>query len=551
MRIMRQKFLLYFSFVFAAAVIFSGVHFGLPLWLVDDEPPYILAALKMIQVKTLLPVLHLEDFKPFLYYPPYLSYFYLPFFLIILVAKYLFFTGTVEQFSYLIGADPSIFFLAARLIIATISLVGLFLFYKICLRLCGDIWKAVLAVFFLATSFSYLALSMNSRHWLPVTFIFLLTIYFLSDSNLSWKKRYLLATLSLGIGMGINVISAIGVLLLPLWYLIYDRNSIKSAFKNPFVYILIILFVFLSFIPLVLFPASLGFSGGVTFAGKSFVGLLKSLAVFLMPLIFTEPILIFWAFLGVVVAFKKRDRFLCLLIIFIIFYSIIFYSFFYYTHRFVVPLLPWIAVLAAFGFYELWQFILQKYLFKILMFVSLLFPVLVSSRLAYLSFQNDSRILARNWVENNLPASSKFVTFSPRLRLASSRASITEQKSIDSASLRKVDEAEMFFDGALDGKSFNALNLYTVSNLDFFDHLPEYIKKQNVEYLVISASEAEYANKINTIKAALPSYLKLESFGSDLGVRMPGAEVFKWTWLDLFEIKEFGPKIEIYRIDKA
>lgn len=555
---MKPKFILYFSFAFAIAVIFSGVHFGLPLWLVDDEPPYILAALKMIQLKTVLPVLHLEAFRSFLYYPPYLSYFYLPIFIAILSVKYLFFSGTVEQFSYTISINPSIFFLAARLMIASLSLAGLVLFYKISLRLFENARVAVLAVFFLATSFSYLALSANSRHWLPVTFIFLLTLFFLSNQNFSFKKRYLLATTFLGLGVGVNVVSAVGVLFLPLWYLIYERQSLKSALTNPFVYSLIIIFSSLSVLPLIIFPSSLGFSGGVTLLGKSFMGLFTSPVNFLMPVIIVEPILFFWSLLGAIIAIKKRDRFLIFCIIFVILYSAIFYSLFYYTHRFVVPLLPLISALAAFGFNGLLQFLLLlddrqigvglKYFFGILITTSLLFPVLISSRLAYLSFQNDSRILAREWVEKNLPADAKIITFSPRLRIASSRVSILEQKNIDPASLRKVDEAEAFFNGSLGNKYFNALNLYTVSDLIFFSYLPEYIKKQNVEYLVISSSEAEYINKTESIKKELPQYNKIVSFGSDLGVRQPGSEVFKWTWLDLFKIKEFGPKVEIYKI---
>ena len=226
-----------------------------------------------------------------------------------------------------------------------------------------------------------------------------------------------------------------------------------------------------------------------------------------------------------------------------------------------MPLLPFLVIFAGYGFYELW-FLLSgfddrqnriwmkaKPFFKFLMVITLFFPVIVSSRLGYLSLQNDSRIIAKDWIENNIPQGSKIVTFSPRLRVSSSRVALLEQKNIEPSSLRKIDEAEMFFDGSYEGNSFYALNLYTVSNLDFLKNLPVYLEKQGIEYLVISPNEGEYIGKFDTIKAETPKYSLAASFGSDLGVRMPGAEVFKWTWADLFKIKEFGPRVDVYRIN--
>ena len=92
----------------------AGINYGLPLWLIDDEPPFTLAALKMIQLKTLLPVFHLDEFKTVLYYPPYLSYFYLLPFSVLLGIKYLFIGGAISQFINYVVLDLSQFFVIAE-----------------------------------------------------------------------------------------------------------------------------------------------------------------------------------------------------------------------------------------------------------------------------------------------------------------------------------------------------------------------------------------------------------------------------------------------------
>ena len=85
----------------------AGVSYGLPLWLVDDEPPFVLAALKMLELKTLLPALHFADFKTVLYYPPYLAYLYLPFFAALAAVKFLFYKGAANLFAAYLLSDLS------------------------------------------------------------------------------------------------------------------------------------------------------------------------------------------------------------------------------------------------------------------------------------------------------------------------------------------------------------------------------------------------------------------------------------------------------------
>src|SRR3989344_2645647 len=73
-------------FVFLARIV--GVSYGLPLWLVDDETPFTLAALKMLQLKTLIPALQLAGNKIFILRRPERSFCFVSFNRSFLVLRY-------------------------------------------------------------------------------------------------------------------------------------------------------------------------------------------------------------------------------------------------------------------------------------------------------------------------------------------------------------------------------------------------------------------------------------------------------------------------------
>ena len=97
MKSLNKSLIFILALAFLARIV--GISYGLPLWLVDDEPPFTLAALKMLQLKTLIPASQLADFKTVLYYPPYLSYLYLPFFAALVAIKLLLYDGPSALFA--------------------------------------------------------------------------------------------------------------------------------------------------------------------------------------------------------------------------------------------------------------------------------------------------------------------------------------------------------------------------------------------------------------------------------------------------------------------
>ncbi len=540
---MKNKWPLFFILIFVFLVGAAGVHYGLPLWLIADEPPFVLAALKMIQLKTLLPVFHQEDFQPFLYYPPYLSYFYLPFFVLILGVQFLFFNGTAQEFVNFIASDTTVFFIAARLLMVLLGVFSAFLIYQIAERIFRNRLAGVFSAFFLGTSLSYLALSATTRHWMPVAFIFVLTLFFLTYPDWSFRKRYLFSVLTLGVGSGISTIAVLGALLIVFWYFFYDQRSLREDLKDKFFYFLLFLFILLFIIPALLYPYGFGSKGRVTsLSDKSLIGFLESPIVFLKPVIVSEPVLAFWALIGLVWAFIKKEKFFLPLLLYVIFYGAIFYLFFRFEHRFVVPLVPFLAFFAGYGFMLFFQAVRNNFL-RGLSVVTLLVPLISAGQLGLLAYRNDSREMARGWVEANIPAGSRILVNAPSLRLAANQEAIDEQRLLDPSSLRKVDEAEMVLNGNPRYRSFHALNLYTVQNKEFYQGIADYAHQHNYEYLVVAPD-----NNHGYFQRLIEQGILLQSFGDPQKLYSLEISKFSGSPFGFWRLKEFGPEVLIYKL---
>ena len=214
--------ILFVILVFAFLVRVAGIGYGLPLWLIADEPPFTLGALKMIELKTVIPRFHVEEFRSILYYPTYISYFLLPAFSGILAIKYLSFDGDRLSFINYIGSDLSDFFLAARFLNILLAVFSIYLIYGVSRNIFNDEWSGLAASFLLSTSLLHIMLSIAARQWMPISLILLLVLYFLTHPSMSFKKRYFLSILISGIGIDISAISSVALFLVDFYFLLFD-----------------------------------------------------------------------------------------------------------------------------------------------------------------------------------------------------------------------------------------------------------------------------------------------------------------------------------------
>ena len=547
-RLLRPQLILLYILAFSFLVRLAGINYGLPLWLIDDEPPFTLAALKMIQLKTLIPAFHLDEFRAFLYYPPYLSYLYLLPFSLLLVIKYVFFNGGLEQFLYYVSGDLSQFFLIARFFNVLFGTLSAWLLYKVAENIFKNKYIALLSAFFLSTSLFHILMSVTGRHWLPVSFLFILGLYFLTNENLSYSKRFLCAMIVAGIGTGVSIIVVLLTIFILYWYLFYENEPVVVLLRDKTFYLACFIFIVLAALPAVIYPGSFGFSGDITTeSAKTISGILQSPFLFLKPIAVSEPIFMLFAVIGLIMTLLYKRRLFWPVFLFIYTYSAIFYLFFRYEHRFTISLFPLLAILAAYGFYECYRRINIRIISAGFMII-LIIPLILSLRLGYLFYKDDSRIHAREWIENNIPQGSRVLVYARLTRLSSTQEAIGEQEKIDPGSLRRVDIAEENLASGRPG-SFHALNFYSISSPEFYEDIKNYAMLNKYQYLMMQMDNFNKSQEQwDQIYGVASGGRELVSFGGAPEEYSLFIGQLTGNPLYLFKLKELGPKIVIYKL---
>lgn len=537
--------------LFAFLIRIVMIKYGLPFWLYNDEPPFVLTTLKMFQLKTLLPVLHEADFTPFMYYPPYISYLYIPFFILAIILTWLGFEGDFSEYQAVIASDPSIFFITGRFIIILISLITIYLIYKISESIIKEKFSSLCVAFLSCTSLMFLSLSVTGKHWVPILFFYTLCFYILTHPIWSIKKRYLLSALVIGLGTGVSTIVILFSVVILLWYILKDKNNILDVVKKSLMYKVAFIILILSVIPVLLYPASLGFVPDTTLHDpKTLFGLIFSSITFLTPFIMTEPVIIILFAIGLYFGFKKNKEFYITSISFIIFYNTIFYIFFRFEYRFLLPLILFLTIGAGIGIKEIREKIQGKKSLAIII-ILLILPLSFTLRLSYLGYVNDSRIKAKEWLNANAEAGDKIIVYANLMRINNNKEGILEQGYIDPKSLRTNDRNSLTIRQELiKEKTFHALNLYTVENDNFYRIIDTYAKKNNYKYLIFSKRDfLDKPEQFEYVKNLTKDAKLMVSYGNNESNYSLSKTEIGPNLLPFFRINEFGPEIEIYKLN--
>ena len=550
--IAQPRYILGAIMVFAFLVRIVGIGYGLPLWLFDDEPSLVTSALKMLEVKTLLPCFHQEEVGSLLYYPPYLSFLYLIPFSMIIGIKYLLFYGSWAQFVNYLLTDTSSFFITARLMSITFGMLTMGLLYITAKQIFYSKKIALLSAFFLAFSITHTNLSSFAIHWIPATFFITLGLWMVTCPRFSFRMKHMLSAVIAGVGFGFSIMSVFVLLLIPLMYIFIEKKTVFEALKDKALYKTAFISIALAAIPLMLNPNSLGFVSDTTLVSntKTFIGVLKSPVELLKPIAFIEPILTIFAILGLGTLFvNKRHRSYCLVIIaFIIFYAVIFYLGFRFEERFMLPLIPILSLAAGYGSASILNYAVKNKLALAVILMILSIPIAASIKLAWLKYRDDNRIQARRWIEYNIAPNAKIITYANLTRITSTPKAIAEQESIDSASLRRVDKAERAFARNPRGiPSFHALNLYSVSNENFFDSLDAYLQEGGYKYILISAKPNENLPYYKAFGSAIAHATFIKTFGENRNIENFTSGSIG-SVIQLFKAQHVGVPVVLYAL---
>lgn len=550
MSIPKHRTVLFIIIALAFVVRLVGVNYGLPLWLIGDEPPFVTATLKMIEMKTVLPFLHQDELKSTLYFPPYLAFLYIPFFLILITIKFIFFRGSLDILKNYITSNPSDFFLLARLLNVAFGTATVYLIYKTAKNIFAEKRPALLASLILALSPLHIYLSTFARDWVPATFLFTMAIFILSRDRRFLINHYLVVAIIAGIAFGVSLIAGFIMVFMFLWYLFYKNNTLMSVFKNKILYLSLLIFVILATLSIALYPYGFHFSGDNSIsASKSFYDYLRSLVRFLYPNLLSEPILILSAVFGLFFCWRNRRNLFWTSLTFIFTYASVIYWIYHYDNRYTIYLFPLLTILAGYGLHRVTNLLSNKKMANIVVAFPLIFLVIATTRFENLLLKNDTRAQARHWVENNLPANTKIIVFAELMRLISTPEAKIEQQALDPISLRQVDRSENYLDTDYRAvRAFHALNLYTVKNQEFYKDPATYAAKHHYEYLILDNNFPENNPAQRAIWIALATTGQpIIHFGSG-----DTKHLIRDGWFPnifhLLKLKNLGPQITIYKL---
>lgn len=520
------KILLISLFIFAFIIRCLGISYGLPLWIINDEPSTILGSLKMMELRSVIPAFHQKEMASVLYYPPYISYVYIIPFSIIYGIQLLLHMSLQD-----ILLDLSPYFIVARIISIFVGILSIWFMYKTSETITQSKKAALFSVFLASTSLIHISLSFSARHWIFICLIYSLAFYLLFN-----KRSYIYFSIVVALGMGVSSISALLFALLPLHYFIIERKSLASALKNSKFWFIAALTGCLSILPSLLYPKSNGFIVDITTQStKSLLGLILSPINFLQFITFSEPVVILLLVLGLFYLYKKEKKVTLILFSFIYFYSIVYYVMFRFESRFLLAVLPLIFILGGYACDMLYK---KNKWFIIILCI----PLIGSLKLGQLALLNDSRIHAVNWVEQNIEKNTKVIVHGSQLRIPSTKEAVQELRSIDSGAIRRIDTAE---ENTGVGE-LHSLNIYTVKDEDFFKNLPLFAKNNKYTILVREYGRSDFHNYVSKIINTNSEILN--TFGTDNISHSIAISDFSGSLMTLFKTKMLGPQIDIYKL---
>ncbi|MEK7090166.1 MAG: glycosyltransferase family 39 protein, partial [Patescibacteria group bacterium] len=413
---------------FALFLRLWGVEYGFPNFLISDERALVFGALKMIELKTLVPAFYPEEFRP-LYYMPFMSYVFLIWLLPFLAIKYaLAGFPALAEFKTSLILDPSSIWIWSRALVAILGALNVYIVYLMSKKIFSNERAAIFSAAFLAVSFFHVELSHMTRHWLPaVTLTYLAWLLILHIRDSDRLKNYICGGLVAGAAFVTNPSSVAVFVSLALMQ--WSRRQLLN--KNNFILVGIFLLFGAAFI--LLHPFGITFAeptkGGLDPAGSvlwrlrnifgmGFVGIVTNLQLYFETLVKYEILLFVLAILGFGLSYKYRIYRVetCAALIFVASYVLVIFFMLISFSRPVVMLLPIFAVWAGFAFNWLFEKFLRtptlKWLAVILVFGS---SFAFSAQYDYLMGKKDTRVIATEWINENIPADSKVLAYLPHM----------------------------------------------------------------------------------------------------------------------------------------
>ncbi len=426
----------------ALLIRLPGVPYGLPDHLIADEEVNVYSALQMIQLKTLLPVFHPEEFK-ILYSPPMLPYVYVAAFVPTLAFLYVF-SGMppTSDFADTLILDPSVLWMVGRLVSVAISLFAIYLLYRIALYLFSNRTIALISSLLLATSFIDATLAATTRHWALGTCLSLLSLLLILHYVHTKRDRYIVfsgAVLGLSFATSYLVYYAPFIGLLLMYFHWKDTKSfdVRSYIRPALLFGLPFLLV--AGLSILVAPQPFN-QQVVTHIYSDRHTIAQFVWFYTQTLLNYETPIFIASLLGLLGLWRaKKYELLAILAVFFATTLPIMFVFLWDLERYVQPLLPVLALIGGYGVYALMERLNARFLITAFLIPCTAYTASVFGRYAYVALQNDTKIHAKNWILSHIAPESLLIVDAERVRFKTTPQAATYAEEIDSGWLRAAD----------------------------------------------------------------------------------------------------------------
>ena len=438
--------------IVAAALRLVGIDYGLPHPLVSDEEILIGGALRMAQTASFIPTLD-PVLAEQLYYPVGLPYAYLAVFAPI---AGLLFAGSgfppISEFTAVLTAHLDMFFLAARLLGAALSVATVWIIYRLGAAMFASPLAGLLAAALLSVSWFHVLLGHFARHWSGTVFFTWLIVW------LAWRyyetpsvRRAIWCGLAAAAGFAVGYIAILGYGAFGLLHLV----RYKMKFLNRFLFWgLLTCFAGMLVSGVLHVPAIERLIGGSAPVlpvdqVKSLGGYFEVLGFYMQALWYAEPVMLVLGAIGGLLALVGFRWHVGALVVAFFGYTVFLYFFLPLEDRYILPAIPALALLAGGGAAILGSGSFRKVfvvrVFAVVM-VTLLYAGWNASTFTGLLNAPDSRERAIDWIAERATAEDGIVIAMNPVKLPAATSGLKIQEGLNPATLDALDRMALSTD---------------------------------------------------------------------------------------------------------
>lgn len=522
--------ILFLCLALGAILRWWGIAFGLPHFWHPDETHYVYKALVML--KSVDPNPH------YFQNPPLITYL----FGAALAAQYLLgrIMGTFASpadFSHLWLADPTSMYVICRVLASFFGIGTCLVLYFVAKRL-FDGRTGLVACALLSTAFLHVRDSHYAVNDVAATFFLLSAFHFSGQIFVNGGKlrSYLLAGAAAGISVATKYNA--GIIIVPLLLAPVLSGGLR---KIPWWRLMALLiscaFCFVLFCPWIILDSTAfrdGFISQAALANAPWMGGLDENPYwqFLTTLTWGYGLIpLLMALLSVFALRAQRAKLIFVASFPLVYFAVMGLNRMFFV-RLTLPVFPFLALLSACGIIYVAGLVKHEHSHRVvcaLTAVAVLQGLVFSMRSDYLIAHEDTRFIARRWIEKNVAPASGIVieAFGPNLQ--------------------DFPKAKQFI---------NALRVWPAQKSlpeigGDFDHL----RKSGFDYIVTSSFVRDRAFVAPQQLERIDYYQRLDAQGSELARISPAAskppfnldEVYSPFW-NLFNVDSAGPEIRIYKL---